>query len=164
MVEFDITLKPKDMYRFNIYQVYSGFTGWFSIIVSIFMIGWSVYSYGRVPVGYTVLYIIFGIIFLFYMPINLMIRSKTALASSEVLRNALHYKVDEDAIEVSQGEASSRLEWDQIYKLVATKNNVLIYSNRTRAYVIPREQLGDKFAELKAIAEQKLPKYRLKLK
>jgi hypothetical protein len=164
MVEFDITLKPKDMYRFNIYQVYSGFTGWFSIIVSIFMIGWSVYSYGRVPVGYTVLYIIFGIIFLFYMPINLMIRSKTALASSEVLRNALHYKVDEDAIEVSQGEASSRLEWDQIYKLVATKNNVLIYSNRTRAYVIPRDQLGDKFAELKAIAEQKLPKYRLKLK
>jgi hypothetical protein len=164
MVEFDITLKPKDMYRFNIYQVYSGFTGWFSIIISILIFVWAAYTYGRVSVGYTVLYIVFGIVFIFYMPLSLMARSKAALAASDVLKNALHYRVDDAAIEVSQGDASSRLEWDQVYKLVATKSNVLIYSNRTNAYVIPRDQLGDRYAELSDIASQKLPKYRIKLK
>ena len=37
-IEFDIKLSPKDMYRFNMYQTYTGFHGWFSIIVSIIMI------------------------------------------------------------------------------------------------------------------------------
>mgnify|MGYP000697755357 CR=1 FL=1 len=34
-MEFDIKLKSQDMYRFNMYQTYTGFHGWFSIIVSI---------------------------------------------------------------------------------------------------------------------------------
>ena len=54
--------------------------------------------------------------------------------------------------------------WDQIYKMVSTKNNVLVYSNRVNAYVIPRQQLGEKYRELAELAEGKLPKYRVKLK
>ena len=34
-MQFDIKLKSQDMYRFNMYQTYTGFHGWFSIIVSI---------------------------------------------------------------------------------------------------------------------------------
>ena len=34
-LKFDITLTAEDMYRFNMYQTYSGFHGWFSIAFSI---------------------------------------------------------------------------------------------------------------------------------
>ena len=34
-LKFDITLTAEDMYRFNMYQTYSGFHGWFSIVFSI---------------------------------------------------------------------------------------------------------------------------------
>ena len=37
-MQFDIKLKSQDMYRFNMYQTYTGFHGWFSIIVSIIMV------------------------------------------------------------------------------------------------------------------------------
>lgn len=57
-----------------------------------------------------------------------------------------------------------KLMWDQVYKMVSTKNNVLVYSNRVNAYVIPRQQLGEKYRELAEIAKEKLPKYRVKLK
>ena len=46
----------------------------------------------------------------------------------------------------------------------STKNNVLVYSNRVNAYVIPRQQLGEEYCELAEIAKEKLPKYRVKLK
>ena len=36
-LEFDIKLKAKDMFRFNMYQTYSGFSGWSSIIFSIIL-------------------------------------------------------------------------------------------------------------------------------
>ena len=32
---FDVTLSPKDLYRFNMYQTYTGFQGWSSIALGI---------------------------------------------------------------------------------------------------------------------------------
>ena len=152
------------MYRFNLYQTYTGFQGWFSIIFSIVILALSVITYGDVTLNYTLLYAAFGIIFLVYMPVSLWMRSKRSLAASEVLRNTLHYEVGEKGFTVSQGEASAELLWEQIYKMTATKSNVLVYSSRINAYVIPREQLGDKYADLAKIANEKLPKYRVKMK
>lgn len=163
-IEFDIKLTSKDMYRFNLYQAYTGFQGWFSIIFSVVILALSVITYGDVTLNYTLMYVAFGIIFLLYMPVSLWIRSKHSLAASEVLRNTLHYEIGEKGFTVSQGEASAELPWEQIYKMVATKSNVLVYSSRINAYVIPREQLGEKYAELAKIANEKLPKYRVKMK
>lgn len=163
-IEFDITLTPKDMYRFNMYQVYSGFHGWFSILVSILIFVVAGVTYGGVEPMYTVLYVLFGIVFLFYMPVSLLLRSKHSIQASEVLSHPLHYAVGEKGFVVAQNDASAELPWDQIYKMVATKSNVLVYSNRTNAYIIPREQLGTKLRELTELAEKKLPKYRTKMK
>lgn len=163
-IEFDITLTSKDMYRFNMYQVYSGFHGWFSILVSIIIFVVAGLTYGELETTYTVLYIAFGIVFLFYMPVSLFLRSKHSLAASEVLSKPLHYAVGEEGLTVSQGDANAELPWKQIYKMVSTKHNVLVYSNRTNAYVIPREQLGDKYQKVAEAATAKLEKFRVKMK
>lgn len=163
-IEFDITLDFKDMYRFNMYQAYSGFHGIFSIIIAVLVFALAIATYGEIELRNTVLYVVFGMIFLIYMPVSLYLRSKNSLKSSEVLQKPLHYAVDEKGFCVSQGEANAELLWEQIYKMVATKSNVLVYSNRINAYVIPRAQLGEKYGELAALAGKKLPKYRLKMK
>ena len=134
-----------------------------SIIVSIIIFIVAGLTYGGLDITYTVLYIAFGIIFLLYMPVTLWLRSKSALAASEVLRGTLHYLVDENGFTVSQGEESAKLPWDQIYKMIATKSNVLVYSTRIHAYIIPREQLGEQYKELAKIANEKLPKHRVKM-
>ena len=131
-MQFDIKLKSQDMYRFNMYQTYTGFHGWFSIIVSI------------------IIFIVAGLTY-------------GGLVASEVLRGTLHYLVDEKGFTVSQGEESANLPWDQIYKMVATKSNVLVYSTRINAYIIPREQLGEQYKDLAKIANEKLPKHRVKM-
>lgn len=163
-MEFDIKIKSQDMYRFNMYQTYSGFHGIFSIIVSIFIFVVAALTYGGLDITYTILYIAFGIIFLFYLPVTLWIRSKHALAVNEVLKGTLHYLVDDKGFTVSQGEESATLAWDQIYKIVATKSNVLVYSTRINAYIIPREQIAEQYASLAKLVKEKLPAYRVKMK
>lgn len=163
-IEFDITLTSRDMYRFNMYQTYTSFQGWFSIAVSIVIFAVAGVTYGTLDMTYTLLYILFGVIFLVYVPVSLLMRSKHAFASSEVLRKPLHYSVNEDGFTVSQGEESARLPWEQIYKVSSTKSNVLVYSNRTNAYIIPKEQLGDRYRELARLSGEKLPGYRAKMK
>ena len=47
-IEFDIKLQPKDMYRFNMYQTYSGFHGIMSIVIAIFVFIAAVLTRGKV--------------------------------------------------------------------------------------------------------------------
>lgn len=163
-VEFDIKLTSRDMYRFNMYQIYSGVHGWVSALAAILFWVMAGRNYGEVTMTYTILYIAFGFVFLLYLPITLYVRSKHSIAASEVLSDTLHYAVGETGFRVSQGEASAELKWEQIYRMVATKHNVLVYSNRVNAYVIPREQLGEAYVPLAELANAKLAKHRVKMR
>ena len=163
-IEFDATLSAKDMYRFNMYQTYSGFHGWFSILFSILIFVVAGTTYGKVEMSYTLLYVVFGVIFLVYQTVRLLLSSMHSLAASEVLRKPLHYAVGEEGFTVSQGEESAALPWGQIYRIVATKSNVLVYSSRIHAYVIPRDQLGEAYGPLAKLAEEHLEKYRCKFR
>lgn len=162
--EFDITLTEKDMYRFSMYHAYSGTHGILSALLAVLIFALAYRNKDVAGMGYTVMYIAFGIVFLLYLPVTLYFQAKKQLKSSEVLRNALHYVVDEEGIHTSQNEAAADLPWEQIYKVISTKSNVLVYSNRIHAYVIPREQIADQYEMFYKIAKAKLPKYRFKMK
>lgn len=162
--EFDVTLCSRDMYRFSIYHTYSGFQGWFSVCIAILLLIMAVDTRGEVALMYTYLYAVFGVVFLFYLPINLYLRSKRQFLMSDILKNSLHYRIDETGVHTSQNEATGDLPWEQIYKIVSTKHNVLVYSNRIHAFIIPREQILEQYEMIKEIAKLHLPAYRFKMK
>lgn len=166
-LEFDIKLEKKDMFRFNMYQNYHSFAGCLSVLFSFAMFGLAVYTYDTYGAGALTkigLYVVAGVFLLFYIPVTLWMRAGRSIKMSPVLGNTLHYHVDEDGFTVTQGEASGVLAWKQIYKMVATKRLVLVYSNRVNAYVIPRTQLGEHYVPLAKLATGKLPKFRVKMK
>ncbi len=163
-VSFDIQLQPKDLYRFNIYQSYRGSQGILSIVLAaiVFVISAGSFREGKLPYG--ILYAVVGALLLCYIPLTLWTRAKRTLRTNEVLSGVLHYEVSESGIRVTQGEEAGELPWDQIYKIASTKHQVLIYSNRIQAYIIPREQLGGKYGELKQLAQKQLESYRFCMK
>lgn len=163
-IEFDIKITDKDMYRFNMHHAYTGFQGIFATVIGIAVLIVACVTLGKVDTVYTLLYFLFGIIFLIYTPVSLWMRSKRQMLVSPVLKETLHYSVDEQGVHVSVGEQTADLKWDMIYKIVTTKSNLLIYSTRVNAYVIPLEQLGSRYEAVKKLAEQKLEKYRLRMK
>lgn len=162
--EFDVTITSKDMYRFNMYHAYHGFQGIFATVIGILVLIVAGATFGKIETMYTVLYFVFGLIFLIYVPVSLYMRSKQQILSSEVLRQSLHYKVDEEGVHVSQNDQTADLLWNQIYKVVSTKSNLLIYSSRVNAYVIPRNAISKEYETVVQLAAKHLEKYRLKLK
>lgn len=151
------------MYQFNLYHAYHGFQGIVATLVGVWVLIMAVITFGKVEMMYTLLYLVFGVVFLVYVPVSLNLRSKQQIRNSEILKQALHYKIDDAGIHVSQGEETAELEWKQIYKMVSTRNSLLIYSNRVNAYVIPREAVGGKYEEVVGLAVNHLEGYRLKL-
>ena len=163
-VEFDVKLEPKDLYRFNLYQTYTGSQGIISILIIILAGIMTAVSYKDGNYSYAVMYGIFFVIFIGYIPVTLWTKAKLTLKSNKVLADTLHYEVSEDGIRVTQGEESGELPWKQIYKMISTRNHVLIYSGRKNAYIIPKSQLGGQYDRLAELANNSLEKFRVKMK
>ena len=120
-------------------------------------------SYEEVTTGRTALYVLFGMLFLFYFPLTLYLHAKQSITASKVLQGTFTLRSVRPGL-LSQGEETAELKWGQIYRMVATRHNVLVYSSRIHAYVIPKEQLGECYSALAALADQKLEKHRVKMR
>ena len=146
-VEFDVQLQPKDLYRFNMFQTYTGMSGIISIALGIlaFVMAGIAASKPDTETGYLFMYIVMGAVFWFYVPISLWFRAKSTLKSNKVLAGKLHYEVSEEFIKVTQGKESGELPWNMVYKIVSAKK-VLAENLKQQAH---------KLAALKAAAEQK---------
>ena len=167
-MKFDIKITDKDMYRFNLYHTYHTFNGIISIVVGLFVFVVLFVVRNRLTPTDVILYIALGIALLLYSPITLLTRSKAQVASSPVLQNTLSYEFNDDGIfvvtnaKLEEGvETSVLLPWKEIYKIVETKRQLLIYSSRVSAYVIPLEQLGDQKENLKTYIKERTEDFRL---
>lgn len=163
-VSFDVKLRPEDLFRFNMYQTYTGMHGIVSILIAVTVFVMAGITGKNGSIAYMLLYILVGIIILFYIPLTLWGRAKRTLKTNEVLADTLHFTLTEKAVCVSQKDQTGELPWDQIYKMVSNSRQVLIYSSRINAYIIPREQLGEAYGDVAKLANQQLPAYRVKMK
>lgn len=162
--EFDVQLQPMDMFRYNLYYSYTTISGYLPIFASAAAFLAAALSWGEVTVSYTATYIVLGIVLLIYSPFLLYLRSRRQVLGSRVLKNMLHYTVNDKGITTSQGELNSTLAWNQIYRMVATRHLILVCMNPRNAFVIPRDQVGDKYDTVRQIAKEHLEPYRLKMK
>jgi hypothetical protein len=163
-IEFDVKLEAKDMYRFNMYHTYHGFQGWLSIILGIAITTLSIYTFGQIEIMYTVLYILFGIIFVIYNPVSLFISSKKVVVKSDTLKHTLHYSLSEEGLTIRVQDAFASLQWNQIFRALSTKKNLLIYTSRRNAYVIPKRFIKNEYESTRLLLKQQLPSYRFHVK
>ncbi len=163
-VAFDIKPQAKDLYRFNMRKTYTGLYGWISIILAVLCFVMAAVTVGQTEAIYTLLYLVCGVLFLFYLPFALWKSAKRIIKTNEILCGTVHYELSEEGICLTQGEETGKLEWNEVYKLVSDTKLVLIFVNRQNAYIIPREQLGDNYGPLKELASKQLESYRVKFR
>ena len=163
-VTFDVKLTSNDVFRFNIYQAYRGMQGIISVLLPAIIIGAVIKNYSEFGLANALLYLAIAIVLFAYVPVSLWFRSKKVLKTNEVLANTLHFEFEEETICVSQDDQKAEFKWENVYKLVATKKLVLLYTNRLNAYIIPREQIKDAYADLATLAKSQLERSRIHMR
>ncbi len=71
-------------------------------------------------------------------------------------------EADETA-DVPEGDTKAILPWENVFKAVSTKDQLLIYSNKINAYILPLTQVKD-YEAIKKLMMKKLPDHRVSLK
>lgn len=163
-VSFDTQINPKELFRFNMYQTYTTAQGPISIALAVLVFVMAGVTFSNRMAGYGALYLALGVMFLVYIPLTLWTRAKQTLKKNQVLAGVLHYTISEEGVGVAQGGDSGLLPWTDVYKIISTKRQVLIYSSRVNAYIIPRDRLGGQYEALKSLVQAQLPPYRVRMK
>lgn len=218
----EVKISADDMFRFNLYHVYTHPNGWLTILIGVIAIVVGFTTYGSVTSGYTLMYFVLGTLLIAYQPFMLHSASKKQVEGSEVLSKPLIYtfldegiqihteleeryedaqegteaeakeaneqltaeeadgqvtaeeangqvtaeEADADAVEGKDTQAESGtsavLKWNQVYKAVKNRKQLLVYSGRASAYILPIDQLGDQEGAVEEVLREKLAKFRRK--
>ena len=134
LYEIDVQIKASDLYDYSLRHSYTSLGGLLSTIVGVLMI------YAYFAKNASPLYLIFGLIVVFYIPINLFLMSRQQ-AMQETFQKPLHYAFYENGMEVSQDDLKEMIGWDYIVKAVATSKSIIVYTGKNRASIFPRRDL-----------------------
>ena len=156
-VSFDVKITPGVLYDYLLYHTYTGTAGLLGtiagalLVVAYFMAG-------------SILYLIFGIIVLAYLPWTLFIRSKKQYLANPAFKEPLHYTLNEEGMTVSQKDTSEQITWENLYKAVSTPRSIVLYTSPVNASIFPKKDLGEHKAALIEVISTHMPPKKVKIR
>lgn len=140
--EFDVQMDEKTLYDFLMSHNNMGSSGIFWILLGVFALGLAVFSGNSTPVAYRLIYALFGVLFIVYIPWDLKRKAKKQLKTNPFYAKPIHYVVDEEGIHSEQDEQKGTVAWERFNKVKVTKSNVILYMRNRNACIFPKAVFG----------------------
>ena len=157
--EFDFQMDEKTLRDFYMSYNMSGISGTLWPIIGGISIALAIIAGETVSMTYRLIYLVFGLIFIFYIPLDLKKKAKKQIEKNPVYAQPIHYVLDEVGISTTQGENEATLEWKNFSKVKITKKSVILYMRNRNACVFSSKVFGEDLEEacnwLKAKVGQK---------
>ena len=111
-------------------------------LLGAFAIVLAIISGGTTPTAYRILYVVFGALFIFYIPLDLRRKAKKQIKTNPYYAQPIHYILDEEGVTTIQGEKEASLSWEHFSRVRLTKNSVFLYMRNRNACVFSQAMLG----------------------
>lgn len=160
---FDVKMNQKVMYNFLMHHTYSGFSGFFSTAVGIGILGLFFATLGKTDPSQSVVYAIFGVLFLIYLPGSLFMKAAQQVKLNPVYKKPLTYTVDENGITSQQEEQKAEVQWENILKVRETRLSVLVYTGKAYCFILPKDAMGSQMATVKTLIRENIAPGKVKL-
>ncbi|MCL2254685.1 MAG: YcxB family protein, partial [Lachnospiraceae bacterium] len=118
-MEFEVKMTSNILLSYLFRQNYRSFAGLLTIGLGIMMIALFIYNGNAIA-------LLAGAIVLFYPPWSLFTKSKKQMLLNPAFKNPLKYRIDDQGIQVSQGDDVVFVLWEQLFRVIATKKSILI--------------------------------------
>lgn len=144
-------INNKNMYEFMLNHTYRSMLGIVGVLISVLAIV-ALVVYGKnYDITKKLMFIFVALLFTVVNPISLYFKSKRQVKMNDSFNHPLCYTFSEDGIEVRQGEQSLNINWDDVIKVISSKNLVVIYISAINAFIFPKEQIKENFEEFKKL-------------
>ena len=141
--EFDFQMDEKTLSDFYLSYNMGGFSGLMWPVIGVISVILAILSGETTPLLYRLLYMIFGLLFIFYIPWDLKRKAKKQISKNPVYAQPIHYILDEEGVTTTQGENTATVEWKNFGKVKITKKSVILYMRNRNACVVSKDVFGE---------------------
>lgn len=163
-ISVKVKISLKELYEFIMYSNYKCLRGVFSILFSVMSAVGTVYYWNEFSNIQRVLMIFMALLFTVIAPVEYYWKAKRQIKKN--FNDALLYVFDGEGITISKNEETSSLRWDEVMKVITTKNLIVVYFTPVRAFIIPKNTVNSEseFNELKDLMQQNTSCYKFCMK
>lgn len=145
-IKIEVQMTVKIMYNYVLHHTYTSIGGILGMFFGIVAVAWSVPKIlGGELTQVTGAFLVLGVMFVVVNPIMLWNKSRKQVKHTPSFQQPLCYELNEEGIIVSQDGQSTTMAWDKIMKVAATNMSIIIYFSRMRAFILPKEALGEDY-------------------
>jgi len=167
--KIQVQMTEQALFDFMLYHTYSGFSGFLTNVLGLAVVfaGILMRLRGKISIIQLGLYILAGIVFLLFTPLQLRYRAKKQVRMNPEYKNFHIYIFDNDGICLQcsqQKTVEKKIAWSKIKKVVATPKTIGYYYEDNSALIIPKESYGDKFMPVMNIVFAHVPKEYIKIR
>lgn len=159
-IDFDVTLRVKDLFVFTMRHTYLSISGVFSLFISfgsLFICLWNLKQFGTT----TIMALLFvALLFTVVQPLMLYAKCRVQIKKSDSINQALHYTLAEEGITVRQAEQEAEVKWYDVRKVIRAKNGLYLYMSPVRAFIFPKEQCAEQYEAIYSAVQEQVEKYK----
>lgn len=155
-ISFLVKMNTREIYRFTMYHLYHGYSGMIGITISAIALIVLILKYGTLEPQLKSILILLAAWYILIDPIILYFRARKQARRNKAYQKDLSYKLFEEGITVSQEEISQTVAWDMVAKVVETKKQLIVYTNRVNAFIFPKDCIGENLEAAKQLISQKV--------
>ena len=163
-VKFTVKMTEEYMYDFFLYNTYTSISGILGPVLGVIALMMAVNSYMNSGFTAAMPGLLVAILFLVISPVQLKSRAKMQVQQSEMFKKPLEYEFNDAGVTVRQDELEAVNEWCDFAKAVSTQKSVILYLNRVRALIFPKECMGEQYEEVLKMIHTHMPPAKVKIR
>lgn len=145
---FSVQMTTKEVFRFSLHHSYFKWSGLVGLLMSVSAIVILLFTFSQLGDREKAVLIIVALWFTVLEPLTLWTRARGQAKRNPAYKKPLVYSLDESGITVAQDEQRQSVEWKQLFKIVETSSQYLVYSSRIYAFVFPKESMGEQSGDI----------------
>ena len=163
-IKIQVKMEEKYMVDFMLRHNYAGFSGIMTVVAGILCAVVSVQGFTKGNIQSGAVWAMCAILFLVINPNTIKSKAKAQVKNSEAFQKPFEYEFTEEGIFVRQEEMENFVAWENIVKAVSTKQSVILYLNRVRAWILPKECMGEQYADIIKMIQKHMSQKKVKIR
>lgn len=164
-IKIEVQMTVKIMYNYVLHHTYTSIGGIFGMVLGIVCLCWSGQKLIIGEMSQTILALLFiGFMFVFVNPMMLWNKSRKQVKNTPSFQQPIYYELNEEGIIIRQEEQEAQMPWDSVMKITATNMSVIVYFSRMRAFIFPKEALGDNYTNAVKLMFTHVPSNKVKIR
>lgn len=161
-VQFEIKLSEDHMYEFLLKHYYTHLSGILITVAGIVSAIIAAFFLYRLDFTQGGIWVMSAFIFLFVNRKTLKSKARIQVKESDMINKPLHCELTGNGVIIRRDGDTVTNPWEDFTKVYTTKHVVILYVGRVRAFILPKEQMGEHYQMAVEIIKEHIPRRKIR--